>query len=87
MVGSGRDTIVVLHGGPGFTMEYLAADLAPLAARHVLLFYDQRGAGRSTLVSDSTALDAQHFADDLEAVRRRFELERLTLSGIRGERV
>jgi len=37
-----------------------------------LLFYDQRGAGRSTLVSDSAGLDAQRFADDLEAVRKHF---------------
>jgi proline iminopeptidase len=81
MVGTGRDTIVVLHGGPGFTMEYLAADLEPLAARHVLLFYDQRGAGRSTLVADSASLDAHRFADDLEAIRKHFGMQRLTLLG------
>jgi proline iminopeptidase len=81
IVGGGRDTVVVLHGGPGFTMSYLAADLEPLAARHTLIFYDQRGAGRSTLVSDSAALDAQRFAEDLEALRKHFGLERLTLLG------
>ena len=81
LVGSNRDTLVVLHGGPGFSMEYFAADLEPLAARHALLFYDQRGAGRSTLVSDSAGLDAQRFADDLEAVRKHFKIERLTLMG------
>jgi proline iminopeptidase len=79
--GTATDTIVVLHGGPGFSMDYLAADLEPLAARHALLFYDQRGTGRSTLVTDSASLDAQRFADDLEAVRSRFKLERLTLLG------
>jgi proline iminopeptidase len=81
IVGAGRDTIVVLHGGPGFSLSYLAADLAPLAERHTLVFYDQRGEGRSTLVGDSASLDAQRFADDLEAVRRRLGLERLTLLG------
>lgn len=79
MLGSGGDTVVVLHGGPGFSMTYLAPDLEPLAAHHVLLFYDQRGAGRSTLVTDSVALDAQRFADDLEAVRAHFGFRRLTL--------
>lgn len=78
-VGAGRDTVVVLHGGPGFSMDYLAGDLEPLAARHVLLFYDQRGTGRSSLVTDSTSLDGQRFAEDLEAVRKHFRLERLTL--------
>ena len=80
-VGAGRDTIVVLHGGPGFNMEYFIADLEPLARGHTLLFYDQRGSGRSSLVSDSAGLDGERFADDLEAVRGYFKLERLTLLG------
>ena len=80
LVGTG-DTIIVLHGGPGFTMEYFAKDLEPLAASHTLLFYDQRGAGRSTLVSDSASLDGKRFAEDLEAVRRHFGLEQVTLLG------
>ena len=78
-VGTGSDTVVVIHGGPGFSMAYIAPDLEPLAKQHVLLFYDQRGSGRSTLVFDSASLDAHLFADDLEAVRKHFRLERLTL--------
>lgn len=66
LVGTGRDTVVVLHGGPGFNMEYIAKDLSPLATSHALLFYDQRGAGRSSLVTDSASLDGQRFAEDLE---------------------
>ncbi len=81
LVGTGPDTLVVIHGGPGFTMDYLAADLEPIAARHALLFYDQRGTGRSSLVRDSTALDAHRFADDLEALRQHFRLERLAVLG------
>ena len=80
-LGTRGDTVVVLHGGPGFTMDYFLADLSPLAERHVLLFYDQRGTGRSSLVSDSSALDAQRFAEDLAALRRHFGIERLTLLG------
>jgi proline iminopeptidase len=79
LVGSGSDTVVVLHGGPGFTMDYLTADLAPMAKRHALLFYDQRGAGRSSLVTDSVALDSQRFVEDLDAVRAHFQLGPLTL--------
>lgn len=80
-VGAGLDTVVVIHGGPGFTMDYFADDLEPLAERHTLIFYDQRGTGRSSLVSDSVALDAQRFAEDIEALRRHFGLERLTMLG------
>lgn len=81
IVGTGSDTMVVIHGGPGLTMDYFAADLEPLAARHTLLFYDQRGTGRSSLVSDSASLDGQLFAEDLEVLRRHFGLERLTIFG------
>lgn len=80
-IGTGRDTLVVIHGGPGFNLNYLAADLEPLAPRHTVIFYDQRGAGRSSLVSDSAGLDAQRFAEDLEAVRRYFRLGRLSMMG------
>lgn len=77
--GTGGDTIVVLHGGPGYSMGYLAPDLDPLTKQHVLIFYDQRGTGRSTLVTDSASLDAERFADDLEAVRAHFKLDKVTL--------
>lgn len=81
LVGRSRDTVVVIHGGPGLNMEYFSADLTPLAEQHTLLFYDQRGAGRSTLVRDSLGLTGERFAEDLEAIRRHFRLERLTILG------
>jgi proline iminopeptidase len=62
-------------------MEYFAKDLTTLATSHMLLFYDQRGAGRSSLVTDSAALDGQRFAEDLEAVRQHFGLQHVTLLG------
>jgi len=82
LVGTGRDTLVIIHGGPGLSFDYFGHELDPLASRgHALLFYDQRGAGRSTLVHDSAGLQAPRFADDLEAVRRYFKLKSLnTLS-------
>ena len=81
IAGRGPDTLIVIHGGPGFTFDYLATDFDALAGRHALVFYDQRGTGRSTLVSDSAALAAERFADDLEAIRRHLGLERVNLLG------
>lgn len=81
LLGSGPDTLVMIHGGPGFTMDYFLEDLAPLAAHHTLVFYDQRGAGRSSLVSDSMSLDAQRFVEDVEAIRKHFKIGRITLLG------
>jgi proline iminopeptidase len=80
MVGAGPDVLVMIHGGPGMDMGYMVPDFGPLAARHRLLFYDQRGSGRSEILRDDPALYtmARHVAD-LEALRRRFGLERMTL--------
>jgi proline iminopeptidase len=80
-LGTGGDTVVLIHGGPGFTSDYLADDLTSMARRHALLVYDQRGIGRSSLVSDSTALAAQRYVEDLEAIRSFLGAERLTLLG------
>jgi len=82
VVGSGRDTIVVLHGGAmGLSLDYLAPDLEPLAGAHTLVFYDQRGAGRSTLVSDPERMQVDRHVADLEAVRQHFSIDRMTLLG------
>lgn len=55
MEGQGPDTIVVLHGGPGFSLEGLRPDLRPLARHHTLLYFDQRGSGRSEMPDTSLA--------------------------------
>ena len=81
LVGSGSNPVVLVHGGPGFTSDYIADDVATIARKHSLLVYDQRGIGRSTLVSDSTALAAQRYVEDLEAIRKHFGFQQLTLLG------
>jgi proline iminopeptidase len=81
LVGSGGEPVVLIHGGPGLTSDYLADDLTTMARKHSLLVYDQRGIGRSTLVSDSTALAAQRYVEDLEAIRKHLGLAQLTLLG------
>ena len=81
LVGTGSDTLVVVHGGPGFNMDYFFDDLQPLTDRLTLIFYDQRGTGQSSLVVDSAQLAASWFAEDLEAVRSHFGLGRLNILG------
>lgn len=78
-VGRGADTLVAIHGGPGVDLESVAGDFAVLAERHTVIFYDQRGAGRSTLPTDTTTLNATQQVADLEAVRLHFGLSRMTL--------
>ena len=81
VVGNGTEPVVLVNGGPGFTSDYLADDLTAMARNHALLIYDQRGIGRSTLVSDSASLAAQRYVDDLEAIRKHLGREQLTLLG------
>ena len=78
VVGTGPDTAVVLSGGPGLTFRYLSADLEPLARGRTVIFYDPRGAGRSTLTLD---VGMPRHAEDLEAVRRHFGLGKMSLVG------
>ena len=79
VTGKGPDTVIAVHGGPGVNLESIAGDFAPLEARHTIIFYDQRGAGRSTLPADTAQLGARQQVDDLETVRRYFGIARVTL--------
>lgn len=47
IVGSGPLTVLVLHGGPGFRHNYLRPEWERLATVARVVFYDQRGCGRS----------------------------------------
>lgn len=81
LIGSNPDPVVLIHGGPGFTSDYLIDDLETMAHSHALFVYDQRGIGRSTLVSDSSSLAAQRYVEDLEAIRKHLGVRQLTLLG------
>ncbi len=79
VVGVSRDTIVAVHGGPGAGMNAFYPEVKPLAQNHTVIFYDQRGGGRSELPADTTKLHARFFVKDLEAVRRHFGLGRMKI--------
>ncbi len=81
VVGKGPDPIVVLHGGPGNTMFSVLPDFEPLEKKYTLIYYDQRGNGRSDLVEESEQLAISKHIEDLEAVRQHFNLNKLTLIG------
>lgn len=79
VVGSGADTVVVVHGGPGAGINSVLPDFEPLSRSLTLLFYDQRGGGRSTLPADTSLLRAEYFVADLDSVRASFGLDRMRL--------
>jgi proline iminopeptidase len=78
-VGDGP-SVVVLHGGPGAHHDYLLPQYDRLAARRAILYYDQRGGGRSAVPRDVAVGWREHVAD-LEALRNHWRFDRLTLLG------
>ncbi len=78
-VGAGPP-VVVLHGGPGAHHDYLLPGFDTLATGRTLLYYDQRGGGRSPVGREVPVGWAEHVAD-LEALRQSWGLDRLTLLG------
>src|ERR1051325_10067345 len=72
--------VVVLHGGPGAHHDYLLPQYDRLALGRPLLYYDQRGGGRSPVPRDTPVGWREHVAD-LEALRDHWGLEQVTLLG------
>jgi proline iminopeptidase len=81
--GTGPDTLVYLHGGPGGRLSDEAIlDNAPLFGKHTVIFYQQRGNGRSSPATEDSLTSAAQHVEDLEAIRLAFHLEQLTLYGV-----
>jgi proline iminopeptidase len=78
-VGEGTPT-VVLHGGPGAHHDYLLPGFDALARGRTLVYYDQRGGGRSAVPREVPVGWTEQVAD-LEALRCCWGFERLTLAG------
>lgn len=72
--------VVVLHGGPGAHHDYLLPGFDRLAEGRTLIYYDQRGGGRSPVGRD-VPVGAQEHVHDLEALRDVWRLEQMHLVG------
>lgn len=81
IVGNGPETLVMVHGGPGNSMNSLLPDLEPLAKDRTVIYYDQRGNGRSDLLKNDEQLTIDRHVADLEFLRRHFNLEKMNLLG------
>ena len=67
-VGTGQP-IVIVHGGPDFDHEYLAPELDGLAERFRVVYYDQRGRGRSFAGEAPGDVTIAGEVEDLDRVR------------------
>ncbi|MCG7844794.1 MAG: proline iminopeptidase-family hydrolase [Methanomassiliicoccales archaeon] len=80
VVGSGGTPLIVLHGGPGATHDYLE-NLSALSDEHPVIFYDQLGGGRSDRPDDPSLWRVDRFVDELDALVQHLRLEHVHILG------
>ena len=76
----GGDTCVTIHGGFGFDHTSLSPWLDPLSSAMRVVYYDQRGCGRSSRIGMDT-ITVDRLRDDVDAVRAQVGADRVTLLG------
>lgn len=74
--------LLIVHGGPGMNSSYFMPYMDELAKDHEIIFYDQRGSGKSL----ETPLDANHinigqFVEDMDRVRNHLGFEKVVVMG------
>lgn len=80
VVGEG-EPLVILHGGPGFSHDYFLPHLYPMSDEVKLVFFDQRGMGRSSVDLDSASFSLDLLVEDIEALRKELNLGKIHLMG------
>ncbi|MGZ6162318.1 MAG: proline iminopeptidase-family hydrolase [Myxococcaceae bacterium] len=73
--------LVIVHGGPGASHDYLLPNVYRLATSYRLIFIDERGSGRSPRLEDTRQYTVEKMADDVEAVRVALQLGKIALLG------
>jgi len=68
---SGKVPVVIAHGGPGCTHDYVDSYKALADSGHAVIHYDQIGNGRSTHIPDAPTdfWTVELFLDELEALK------------------
>jgi proline iminopeptidase len=84
-MGSGPLKVLLLHGGPGFTHQYLEAMESFLPEAGIeMYYYDQLGCGNSDIPEDVSLWETSRFVEEVEEVRLGLGLENFVLYGSRG---
>jgi proline iminopeptidase len=76
--------VIIANGGPGFSHVYLLQNdvfTSRLAHDRQVVFYDQRGDGKSKLLKPDAAQDMNAQVADLDAIRAQLGFQRFDLIG------
>ncbi len=73
--------IIVVHGGPDFDHEYLLPEMDQLARSFRLVYYDQRGRGRSFSGRPPEGISVTSETEDLDRIRAHFGFESVAVLG------
>ncbi|HWX53326.1 MAG TPA: proline iminopeptidase-family hydrolase [Verrucomicrobiae bacterium] len=73
--------LLIVHGGPGASHDYLLPHLLPLARTNRLIFIDERGSGRSQKLEDASQYTVENMVEDVEDVRQALGLGKISLMG------
>ena len=77
----GAPPLLLLHGGPGASHDYLLPQMLELAAERRLITYDQRGGGRSRTDDDRAPIGWRDQAADVSSVAMELSVAPLDLVG------
>ena len=81
-IGSGSIKVLVLHGGPGFSHEYLEALESFLPSAGIeMYYYDQLGCNNSDQPNDPSLWTLARYTQEVEEVRRALDLDQFVLYG------
>lgn len=75
--------VLAINGGPGLSHKYMIQNdvWTRLAQKRMVIFYDQRGTGKSNRMQPGAALTIETAVADLEAVRAHFGFAKIDLVG------
>ena len=81
VTGTGKGMpVVLLHGGPGASSYYLKS-LEDLGNDRQVIRYDQLGAGKSDMITDTTRFTIDHFVKELDSLRAYFGIKKWHVLG------
>jgi proline iminopeptidase len=79
IVGEGSP-LVVIHDGPGYEKSLMYAGFDAFASEMRVVYYDQRGCGRSEPLTPTTSATIRDNVEDLEALRRYLHIDRFSVA-------